>query len=63
MAVSGKFFDYLYQMKLSRETNINDSIKYQVDINKKINNANTIGIFIINNDQKIGVGANISWIL
>jgi len=56
-------FDYLYQMKLSRKTNINDSIKYQVNINKKINNANTIGIFIINNDQKIGVGANISWIL
>ena len=63
MAVSGKLFDYLYQMKLSRKTNINDSIKYQVNINKKINNANTIGIFIINNDQKIGVGANISWIL
>ena len=63
MATARKFFDYLYQIKVSRKTNISDSIKYQININKKINTTNTISLFILNNEDKIGIGANIAWIL
>jgi len=63
MATAGNFLDYLYQIKVSRKTNISDSIKYQININKKINTNNTAGLFIINNEDKIGIGANITWSL
>ena len=63
MAISGSLLSYSYQIKTSRKTNINDQIKYRININKKINSTNTIGIFIVNNDEAIGLGANISWIL
>ena len=63
IATAGKLFDYLYQIKVSRKTNISDSIKYQININKKINATNTLGLFIINNKDKIGIGANIVWVL
>ena len=63
IATAGKLLDYLYQIKVSRKTNISDSIKYQININKKINATNTLGLFIINNKDKIGIGANIVWVL
>tara|TARA_Y100000590_G_scaffold366909_1_gene426600 strand:- start:577 stop:1818 length:1242 start_codon:yes stop_codon:yes gene_type:complete len=64
IGISGIFFsDYDYQLKISKKTNINDFIKYQINVNKKINTTNTIGLFIINNDENIGLGANIAWIL
>ena len=63
IATAGKFLDFLYQIKVSRKTNISDSIKYQININKKINTINTVGLFIVNNEDKIGLGANIGWIL
>jgi len=63
MATAGKFLDYSYQIKVSRKTNISDSIKYQININKKINTNSTAGLFILNNEDKIGIGANIGWIL
>ena len=63
MATAGKFLDYSYQIKVSRKTNISDSMKYQININKKINTTKTIGLLILNNEDKIGLGANIVWIL
>ena len=63
MATAGNFLDYSYQIKVSRKTNISDSIKYQININKKINTNKTAGLFILNNEDKIGIGANIAWSL
>ena len=63
MATAGNLLDYSYQIKVSRKTNISDSIKYQINVNKKINTNNTAGLFILNNEDKIGIGANIGWIL
>ena len=63
IANAGKLLDYLYQIKVSRKTNISDSIKYKIHVNKKINATNTLGLFIINNKDKIGIGANIAWSL
>ena len=63
LAIDGEFLDYSYQMKVSKKINISDFIKYKIDINKKINTVNSVGIFIVNNDNKIGLGVNILWIL
>ena len=63
MAAAGNFLDYSYQIKVSRKTNISDSIKYQININKKIDTNKTTGLFILNNEDKIGIGANITWSL
>ena len=63
MGIDGKFSNYLYQIKLSKQTNMSDSIKYKININKQISPSNNFGLFIVNNNKKIGIGANISWIL
>ena len=54
--------NYHYQIQISKKIDVNDSMKYRVDIKKEFNALNTLGIFIVNNgNKKNGVGAIIYW--
>lgn len=62
-AANGSISDYLYEIKLSRKTNINDFIKYKINISKEIDNSIIIGFSVINSDQEVGLAASFSWTL
>ena len=64
MGVNGVIFnDYFYQIKASRRINIHDIINYKIGIKKEIALNQILGIFIINNDEKIGIQLSLSKIL
>ena len=54
--------NYHYQIQISKKIDVNDLMRYRVDIKKEFNALNTLGIFIVNNgNKKNGVGAIIYW--
>lgn len=61
LGVSGKLLSIDYQIKASRAIDIEDMIKYKVNIIKNINAKDRINVFIVNNAQNetgLGIGAS-----
>ena len=64
IGIDGEIAQYLYHIKLSKRTNMNDSIKYKIVIGKKIDTKNrfpALNIFIVNNKEKSGLGVDLNW--
>tara|TARA_Y100000996_G_scaffold365250_1_gene309906 strand:- start:636 stop:1952 length:1317 start_codon:yes stop_codon:yes gene_type:complete len=61
--IESNFLSSNFGLKLSRDTNINDALKYKINMDKSIANNITINTFIVGEESKIGFGLGFTFTL
>lgn len=63
IAIQGKILSNYYEIKGSRKINVNDTIRYKIEIGKIIKDKFDFNVFMVNNNTTSSLGVSMSYLL